>query len=714
MKAKTIEDLNEIYTNAESEDKEVYAEMRSNIQLVAGEHYSKKNLDKYFNRMRTANIPESTKLRLTKNHIQKIAAHYEEAIMSLSPGVKIVPQLDSELQDQKDAELNSSVWEFVKSKHKLKDKIRSLCQDYVQIGECAVKIFWDPNKGDFVGYAQKVDEEGNPLFDEMGQPAADESQPVFSGDIEFERIFGFNIFRAQGSKTMDESEFIGYRKMADVKDLKAIYADDPDKLKYIQESSKEEFVVFDTAKSSYSRTKNQVLIKEFYYKPCITYPEGYFYITTEAGILEEGPLPFGIFPIVWRGFDTYPTRARGYSKIKVARPYQAEINRAASQQATHQVTLADDKIIYQAGTKLAPGALLPGVRGVTYQGQAPTILPGRTGEQFTAHIADNIAEMYQVVMLDELAEENTTQTQTDPWANLYKNIRQKKKFAKYGEGFEFFLQDMCETGLTVLKHYLPDETLIQMVGRKEIVNIPEFKKTSKLCYQIKLEAVEDSLETQMGKQLSAVHIMQYVGKQLPEEAVGKIIRELPFGNFESAFEEFTIDSDNVKNDMLALERGEQLMFSDSDNHAYYAKVLSARMKKADFKYLDPMVQQNYEQKVQMHLEADAKQQEAILAAKNEQIPTTGPMVGVDLYVENKDDPSKPPKRARLPTSSVEWLVHQMEAQGQTMEKLEKYNQDNLAKISEMLLSSSGQGNAPQGGMNGPSPGDINGGGQPQY
>ena len=701
MKEYTIEELNELYTNGEQEDKEVFSEMRSNIQLVAGEHYSKKSLDKYFNRVRPANLPDSQRLRLTKNHMQKIAHHYEEAIMSASPGVKIVPQIDSELQDQKDAELNESVWRYVKHKHKLRDKIRQFVKDFVEIGEVCCKVFWDPMAGDFVGYAQKIDEMGNPAFDGMGQPVADENSPIFGGDISFERVFGFNVFRAPGSKSMEDSSFIGIRKMSDLKELKKLYENDPEKLKALEESSKEEFVVFDSAKSTYTRTKNQVLVKEYYFKPCQEYPLGYFYITTESGILEQGELPFGIYPIVWRGFDLYPTRPRGYSIIKRVRPYQAELNRASSQQATHQVTLADDKVIYQAGTKLSPGALLPGVRGITYQGQAPTILEGRTGEQFTGYIQSTITEMYQVAELEELTLEETSASQVDPWANLFKSIKNKKKFSQYGESIESFLVEMCEKSLETLKQYLPDDALIQMVGRKEMVNIAEFRKTTPLSYQIKVEAMEDTLETQMGRQLTITHILQYVGKQLPEEAIGKLMRAMPFGNFEEGFDEFTIDYDNCRNDMLALERGEPVMFSESDNHKYYIQRFNSRVKKPDFRYLDPMIQQNYMQKIQLHEQALAKQIEIERAAQSEMIPTSGPMIGVDMYVENKEDPAKAPKRARLPSAAVEWLVKQMEAQGQTMDKLEKLDKNNLANIASMLLSSSAQGNAQGGIVNGP-------------
>jgi hypothetical protein len=413
---------------------------------------------------------------------------------------------------------------------------------------------------------------------------------------------------------------------------------------------------------------------------------------------------------VWRAFDTFATRPRGYSVIKRVRPYQAEINRASSQQATHQVTLADDKIIYQAGTKLAQGALLPGVRGVTYQGMAPEILPGRTGEQFTGYISDTISEMYSVAELGELAEEKDPSGQMDPWSGLFKSISQTKKFSRYADGFEQFLMDFCLVALATLKEYLPDDVVIQMVGKKEIVNIPEFKKTTPLSYQIRVEAVTDSLETQMGRQLTISHIMQYVGQQLPEESIGKLMRAMPFGNLEESFDEFTIDYDNVKNDMLALERGEEVPFNDTDNHEYYIKRLNSRIKKADFRYLDQGIQIAYKQKVQLHMEADAKQKEAIMAAKSELIPTNGPMVPVGLYVANKEDPSKAPKLARVPTAAVEWLVRQMEAQGQTIEKLEKYDQNNLASISKMLLSSAKtQGNAQGGNLNGPTdPGNING------
>ena len=61
-----IHELNKCYDQAESCDKSVFAEQRSNILLIAGEHYSKK-AEKYFNRWRDSkySTADRQKLRLT-------------------------------------------------------------------------------------------------------------------------------------------------------------------------------------------------------------------------------------------------------------------------------------------------------------------------------------------------------------------------------------------------------------------------------------------------------------------------------------------------------------------------------------------------------------------------------------------------------------------------------------------------------------------------
>jgi hypothetical protein len=698
VKQLNIGDLNKLYQDAEDSDREVFAEQRSNILLIAGDHYNKRTSQLY-SRLKetTKDVNSNQRLRLTKNHIHKLYRNYVSNILSYAPGVTILPQKDLEIQDQKDADLNKAVWEDAKYRYRLNEKIRRFAGDFVGIGEVACKVFYDPNAGDVKGYEALVemDDMGNPVVDEMGQviPVLDESgqpqkdpeRPVFQGAFVFERLFGFNLLREAGAKSMDESKFLIIRKMVDIAHLKAMYKEDEQKLKMLATSNDETYVVFDSNRGEYGKSKDQVLVKEYYWKPCYSYPNGYFAITTADGILEEGELPFGIFPIIYQGFDEYPTAPRGRSPVKQWRPFQAEINRAASAMATHQVTIGDDKILYQGGTKLSPGSLLPGVRGITFNGTvAPTILPGRDGSQYLPYIEAQVKELYDVAEMAEEAAE--IPAQVDAYALLYSSMRQRRKFASYSEKFEQFLIDMAELYLELAKQYMPDDELVYAVGRSEIVNIAEFRKTTKLCYQIKIEPRSETVETQLGKQLSMNHILQYVGPQLGKDDIGKIIRNMPFSNTEESFRDFTIDYDVAKNDILALERGERPTANQYDNHEYLVQRVSARMKEPDFKFLSPEIQQNYQMYRQAHEQMMAEQAQKLIDAKNEFIPVSGAMIACDLYTPNPQDPSKAAKRVRLPYTALDWLVHQLEKQGTALDKLEHMNQGVVSEMAPMIGS----------------------------
>lgn len=696
-----IGELNKLYTEADQCDREIFAEQRSNILLIAGDHYNRK-ATKIYNRGREpSDVAETQRLRLTKNHLHKVYRHYVSNIISQSPGVSVLPNQDSDLQNQKQAELNRDVWEHAKYQYRFTEKTRNFAQDFIGIGEVACKVFFDPNKGEFKGYEAKaqmteegsasVDQDGNPVFemDESGEMLSDQSKPMFKGAFVFERLFGFNLMRCPGAKSFQESPYIIVRKMVDVSELKGIYADDEDKLKMISETKDDTFIVFDQNRGEYTKTKDEVLVREFYWRACYDYPNGYWAITTQAGILAEGELPYGIFPIRWEGFDEYPTTPRGRSIIKQLRPFQAEINRAASQVAQHQVTLGDDKVIYQGGTKLAPGALLPGVRGITFNGVvAPQILPGRDGSQYLPYIESQIAELYEVAEMAEDGED--LPNGTDAFTMLFSSMRQQKKYAVYAEKFEQFLIDICELYLSLARYYLPDDEIIYSIGKGEMVNIAEFRKTSKLCYEIKIEPRNESIETQMGKQLTMNHILQYVGPNLQKDDIGKIIRNMPFGNYEESFDDLTIDYDLVKNDFLAMERGESPQVNPYDKHDYIVNKTSSRMKKPDFKLLSPQIKTAYLTYLKTHEKLMEEQAQKLIDAKNEFIPVSGSMIACDMYVPNPDDPSKAAKRVRIPYTALDWLVKHLEAQGSPLQKLESMNQGAVSDLASMVGSPSQQ------------------------
>jgi len=655
-----IQELNRLYNEAESYLHEIHAEQRSNVLLVAGNHYTRKG-SRFWKTIRNSeNLTRSQKLRLTKNHIQKIVKLYVNNIISLAPGVKIGPRHKSEVQDQKDADLNNAVWEDLKRRHKYKRIVRRMAEDFTQIGEVWLKVFFDPMKGDKIADELVLDDEtGMPLMDEEGRPI---TVPRFQGDIVYETFHGFNVLNDPDARSYEQARWVCVKKMMSVQDLRKLYADQPEKHKYITESAKQTYKIFDGNTGSYINGKGLVMVREFYFRPTPERPNGYFYYATEHGVLEHGEIPLGRFPVLHIGFDDLPTSCRAYSLIKHLRPYQAEINRTASKIAEHQITIGDDKIVTQSGASISAGGTAHGVKHIKVTGGMPQILQGRSGEQFVGYMQGQISEMYNIANLSEDDMKNDETAQLDPYAMLFRSMRDKKKFSIHATKFEELLVEMCDLSLRLMREYIQDEQLVPMLDRREWVNVPEFKNSQDLSYDIVIQPQADDLETQMGKHLTFNHLLQYAGQQLSPGDLGKIIRAMPYANDEEAFGDLTLDYDNAKNDILALDRGEWVEPAPFENHEYIIQRLLNRMKMADFKFLAPFIRENYNKKYQAHLQLLQEQKAEIERANSGFIPTGGFNVSCDFYVPSPTDPTKQ-KRLRVPSEAVQWLVQKLESQG---------------------------------------------------
>lgn len=694
MQSLDIKELNELYLEAERVDQELFAEERSNILLISGDHYTKKN-SKFWNRIRdNRELSSEQKLRLTKNHSQKIIKSYVNNILTYSPSTGFMPKNDGELQDQKAAELCQSMWVDYKYRNKFRQKVRELCFDFCGIGEVAAKVFFDPTAGKFKGYEAEIDPiTGQAVVGEDGYMVASD-KPIFTGDVVVERVFGFNLLRHPDAKSMSEPLCKMVRKMVDVKEALAKLPDTKEfqqRRKWVQNSGRDEtFKVFDTFSGTYYEGKNQVLFREYYYPPSILYPKGYYFITVKEGIIFEGEIPGGIYPLVFAGFDEVPTTPRGRSILKQIRPYQAEINRAGSKIAEHQITLGDDKVLYQQGSKITQGGVLPGVRGLQYTGAAPTILPGRSGDQYVQYMNSQIDEMYKVANIFEDLEEKQNGS-TDPYAQMYKAIRQKKKFVIYAEKFEEILCDITEKVVDNMRHFYPEDMIVPAIGKSELVNISEFKSTTPLQYVVKIDGQSEDVESKMGKQLVLNQVLQYVGSNLSKEDLGKLIRNMPYANNGTGLEDLTTNYDVATNIILALDRGKLPVPKPYQDHKYIIQRLGARALQGDFDNLPPEIKMNYEKVVQAHQQMEADELQKLKQAESEFIPTGGYMVKCDFYVS---DPARPGRttRASVPYESIAWLMKSLEAQGTSLQQLEGQSQGMQAQIAAQFLS---QGNGQQ-------------------
>jgi len=692
MQKHNIGQLNDLFNDGEAADQKMFEEMRSNIRMQASEHFSKLK-DKLQERLTSERSSEALKLRLVKNHLQVITKTYINGIVSQSPGVHIEPFNPDELQDVKDSQLSDSVWKAAEDRLEIGEKIERWAESFVIVGECAAIVRWNPSKGKLKHFKQATNEAGEPLYthpslgetnspvDEMGQPLQPaRGAPVYTGDLTIEPLHPFNIIRKKGVETMAESPFLCVRQMMPVEELKSLVnqieskQEREEKLGYIQESAKNTFKVFDSTSGEYTDSDGQVLVREFYFRPCAEYPNGYYYITTSAGILFEGELPYGIFPIITEGFDNLPTSPRAASIIRPLRGPQSQINLLASMKGEAIITLGRDMVITQVGSKLSKGSNFAGVREFQVNGPPPTVIQGRDGSQFEAALAREVEELYRLANLEYEMAENSVQ---DPYQQLFRSLSQSKKYQIYAKKFERFLCRVAKLYLRLAKRYLPDDYVIRAIGKREAINIAEFRRIDDEGFNIKTKPMSTDIQSMFGKLLNIRDIMQYAG-DIPPNAKARIIKQMPFIDKEDlGF--LTADDDCVDSDILALDRGEYRPAQHTDKHELYIERLNHRMKLSDFRMLPPQVQQMYQAKMQEHTQLQAEQMQQQKALEADMIPTSGALVTCSIQVP---DPEKPgaTKQLRLPYDALMSLVQRLEAQGSSMAGMQNMDLQNQLQI----------------------------------
>ena len=639
----TIDKLRTMHESAKRCDEKTFAEQRTNILLRAGDHYNKQAKGLVDNFRTKGNVATQSKIRLVKNHIHRITNLFINSILEGNPSVEAIPFNDNELSDVKGAEMRNAVLSWVKNTNNWDRKQEKFVHDFIVVGECWGKIRFDYSKGPIVAQ----DEKGN---------------PVRSGEFVIDRVFAFDLKRDPNAREASECEWWMHEQMVNIDELKeTVKALSPENIdKVSPETAKANYKIFDGNTGSYSEIKEQASVKELFYKPSSKYPQGYYVMFVDEFIITEGPLPFGVFPLVGEGFDEMTTSPRATSIIKVCRPYQVEINRASSKIAEHQVQLGDDKVFIQKGTKLSSGGYLNGVRAIQFSGSVPVVQPGRTGTQYLDYLQSQVREMYEACGLQSILEDKAPSS-GDPYQLLFRSMKEKKKFVKYVSKYERFEIDLFLKVLEMAKNYLDDGHLIKVAGRSEVVNIPEFRRMDDHGFQVKVIPQSGDVETKFGKILSLTQVMQYAGSSLSPDQLGNIIKELPTGNKEQAFSSLTADSDNIKNDILAMDRGEVVIANQYDNHQFYIQSLTHRIKKSDFKFLAPQVQQLYFQKLAQH-EAAFQQQQMLIQQQNMgMIPSGGFLTTVNASWNNPTTGRV--ERIKVPSEAIEWLVQKLNGQG---------------------------------------------------
>lgn len=662
----TLSKLTKMRQDGKRADDVLFSEQRTNILLKMGDHYKKKANSIYSEMRSRGFVSKNQKLRLTQNHIHRITNIYENAILQGDPSAVAVPYNEDELQDVKDAQLSNSVLDWARNSNDWEARKARNVHDFVNIGEVFGKIRFDYDLGQTIG----VDDKG---------------KEVKAGEFVIDRVFGFDMKRDPNARSEEENPWWIHEQMMDIDEFKDLIKEfAPEQTKNVSTAGKGTLKIFDANTGEYRETQDQALVYELFVKPSPKFPKGWYVMFYDNAVIHQGKLPFGIYPIVTEGFDEMTTSPRSASIIRVCRPYQVEINRASSKMAEHQITLGDDKVYIQKGTKLSNGGYLHGVRAFQVSGKEPIIQAGRNGAQYLEYKQSQVQEMYEAADLAFVLQEK--ENQGDPFQLLFRSMKEKKRFVKYAEKYERFEIKIAKTLLQMARHYLTDDHIIKIAGRTEAVNVEEFKRTTDAGFNIKVKPQSGDISSQFGKILSTTQTLQYASGQLQPDQIGKLIKNLPFGNEEQIFSTLTVDDDNAVNDILALDRGETPQVGLFDNHEFTIKSLSHRMKKSDFKFLSPEIQQNYSEKLNQHELVYTQQKQAIQQANMGMIPMGGFLTTVNTSWFNPT--SNRVERVKIPSEAISWLMQKLNEQGKFNEELEQLPDQAQAQIAQNGIQNS--------------------------
>ena len=676
IKKHTTSELTQLFKEGMDIDNSTFADFRRNSLLYNGKHFGKnaKTFDRNFDKL--VKGKDSSGIKVNENHINKIVKAIANSIKMQAPDVTVRPKNMEETGDQKRAEIHRSILEDWKKLSDFKDYEMKMILEWIIFGEIYTKTFWDPASGrklPDITYTELEFDLSGENEDDLEKVLKDgieikvKRQARFEGDVLVEKIYPFDLIRDPQAETFKKAKWVCVKKLVCKKKLSNLYKKDKEKLEAINKSSGDIYDCY-RVDGQYVKTGNQVLVREFYFRPSYQYPNGYYFIlagnSTDAITLHDGDLPAGIFPIDQLGFDEVSTSPRFCSIIEQLKSNQHQINLMKSKVVEHVLKLGDDSVFMQSGSKLSQPNKVGGLKIHTYTGQLPTVIQGRVGAQYIEPIQQNIQTMYTNAGLPEILE--TKDRQLDAHTALYTSAKQKARFSNYVDKYERFLKKVFYKVLKLKKIYLPEDAVIMIAGKDQQVNIPEFKTSTDLGYEICMEGQSEDAETKLGRSLDLQKILQY-GAQFGPEQIGVLIKSMPYINNDEISKSFTKDYTNLRNDICRLERGDESVLNvrKYENHDAMIEGLICRTKEPDFEFLPENIKQLFEAKIQIHEQVKAEQIQQARAIEADFIPTGGALLNTDFYITDGLTSRGEPKtrRLKIPAEALNWLYNRLQQQG---------------------------------------------------
>lgn len=535
----------------------------------------------------------SSGMKRDKLHVNKILPTLQNRLAKLCknpPKFDIRPE-SNDTEDKEAARLSEQVLLSLWQKLSMDEKRIVLGMWVQECGHAYVKISWDPTLGNGVT---------DPLSGEF----------MFEGDVRGEIVSPFEIFPDPLAMSFDDIRQ-SWLIQAKVRKLDYFKTQYPERGAAVREEDvwllsaqyQSRINSMNTRSGSDSNeqgTKNCAIELIKYEARSKEHPNGRMIVTANGILLEDKELPVGEIP--FRKFDDVVIGGKYYSESTVThlRPIQDQYNAVIRRRAEWTKKLLAGKYSAAKGSGLQQEAMNDGTEIVYYQ----TVPTAPNGGQPTAIQVPNIPQW----AYNEEESLDKQFNEISGISDISKGILPSASIPALGMQI---LQEADESrvGITTTQHeqaWAGVASLILKYVERFYVTPRKLKISGKnLQYTVKTvqgQEIRGNTDVAVvpGSTLPKSQALQrqdlqnafdhgYLGPPQDPEVLQKTLGLMEFGDVQGMWEDFGLDSHQIKKGIDELEKGEYPPISEFDNHAMWLRELNRYRKGDKFESLSPEI-----------------------------------------------------------------------------------------------------------------------------
>lgn len=236
------------------------------------------------------------------NVIQPIVEAHLARIISSRANVSVLPIHSNEFNDLAAAKNAEQALKQSFEQRKINDKMEAAARTMLICGMSYVVVEWDEQIGPPIAkrgeQIQAVDEEGEPILDEDGEPMM-LAPNIRMGDVNYKILRPDQVLEAPG-EWGESVDWVITTELRDVHRLRQLYPSVAGEIKPGIPSSSFEH---DLLMAHMQNVEHQALVYTLYHRATPEFPDGWQIRATGDVILESGPLPYpslneyGVLPI---------------------------------------------------------------------------------------------------------------------------------------------------------------------------------------------------------------------------------------------------------------------------------------------------------------------------------------------------------------------------------------------------------------------------------